>query len=103
MTTACILSELSYLGVKLKGAYYIAKRLQERKCPHASRKGEKAMVSAAECIQSMVGEYGNWFVFPVHQVIQESTTKSITVWLVKTLGCKDILESYRVRPVDSKI
>lgn len=56
VTTSCILSELMSLGDRLKGAYYIAKRFQLRKCPHTSKKTDSAAVPAAECMQSMIGE-----------------------------------------------
>ena len=53
MTTRCVVAELGLLGEELRGAMYIAKRFQQRRCSHGKEK-----LTAAECILSLTGTLG---------------------------------------------
>lgn len=52
VNTKCVISELLSLGEQLKGALFVAKRFQQRKCAHPSTETK----SATDCVLSLVGK-----------------------------------------------
>ena len=50
VTTRCVIAELESLGEELRGAAFIAKRFQQRRCSHGKKK-----IPAADCILSLTG------------------------------------------------
>ena len=50
VTTRCVIAELESLGEELRGATFIAKRFQQRRCSHGKKK-----IPAADCILSLTG------------------------------------------------
>jgi len=53
VTTRWVVAELGSLGEELKGAMYIAKRFQQRRCSHG-----RESLPAAECILALTGTGG---------------------------------------------